>query len=356
MFVTLVDLATERRALDAAEAAWLARVGEYHDAGMWDTDGFGSAAAALGASCHLDEDVARRHVKLARRLARLPDVANAFGGGDISARHAAVIANAYTRKREAELSAIEPELLDVATKFAPSVLAAVVQRVTDAIDGDDGASADEKDFERRSFSLAQSLDGRYYMKGQCDALSGEILQTAIKAEMARDLQENDHRGIQQRRLDALVNLARLALDRGEVGEAHGIRPHISAVVHLEHPAGDLVARMRRERHRDQRLSNNTLDMLMCDCLLSRVIVAGQSEILDVGRTTRTATAAQWKALVARDGHCQAPGCNRPPSDCQAHHIRPWAAPHFGPTNLDNLRLLCWYHRKRHTHDAQARAA
>ena len=112
-----------------------------------------------------------------------------------------------------------------------------------------------------------------------------------------------------------------------------------------------------DRERNQRLSDNTLEMLMFDCKLSRVIVAGQSEILDVGRATRTVTAAQWKALVIRDGHCQAQGCRRGPSDCQAHHIDPWGAPHFGPTNLENLQLLCWYHhRKRHSHDARARAA
>jgi 5-methylcytosine-specific restriction endonuclease McrA len=98
-----------------------------------------------------------------------------------------------------------------------------------------------------------------------------------------------------------------------------------------------------------------LDLLLCDCDVSRVIMAGKSDVLDVGRATRTVTTAQWKALVVRDRHCQAPGCDRPPEACQAHHIVHWTR--GGPTNLENLQLLCWHHhRRRHIHDAQARAA
>jgi len=150
---------------------------------------------------------------------------------------------------------------------------------------------------------------------------------------------------------------RLYLDRGEAGESHGVRPHVSYVLDaetgLDAPV-DLVARAIAERRHNGRLSEAMLDLLLCDCDISRVIVAGRSEVLDVGRATPTATPAQWKALVVRDQHCQHPGCDRPPSHCQAHHIWHWTR--GGPTDLENLTLLCWYHhRERHKHDAQARA-
>jgi hypothetical protein len=83
-------------------------------------------------------------------------------------------------------------------------------------------------------------------------------------------------------------------------------------------------------------------------------MAGKSEVLDVGRTTRTVTPAMWAALVTRDEHCQAPGCDRPPADCEAHHIEHWSR--GGSTSLDNLKLYCWkHHRERHTEDSKARA-
>jgi hypothetical protein len=56
-----------------------------------------------------------------------------------------------------------------------------------------------------------------------------------------------------------------------------------------------------------------------DCRISRVITDGPSEVLDIGRASRNPTAGQFRALVARDKGCSWPGCDRPPSWCQAHH-------------------------------------
>ena len=76
---------------------------------------------------------------------------------------------------------------------------------------------------------------------------------------------------------------------------------------------------------------------------------GRSEVLDVGRMTRKIPTPLWNALVARDKHCTHPGCDRPPGFCEAHHIIYWTQ--GGATNLENLKLLCWYHhRQQHQHD------
>ena len=71
------------------------------------------------------------------------------------------------------------------------------------------------------------------------------------------------------------------------------------------------------------------------------------EPLYVGRSSRTVSGAQFKALVVRDQHCVARGCHRRPSQCQAHHVRHWLD--GGPTDLDNLVLLCDQHHHDH-HD------
>jgi hypothetical protein len=63
--------------------------------------------------------------------------------------------------------------------------------------------------------------------------------------------------------------------------------------------------------------------------------------LEVGRATRVVSPAQRTALTVRDGGCTFPGCDRPPAWCEAHHVRHWL--HGGPTDLDNLVLLCWTH-------------
>ena len=47
--------------------------------------------------------------------------------------------------------------------------------------------------------------------------------------------------------------------------------------------------------------------------------------LAVGRTARTATPAQRRALAARDRGCIIPGCAIPAEACQTHHVEDWAS-------------------------------
>ena len=88
--------------------------------------------------------------------------------------------------------------------------------------------------------------------------------------------------------------------------------------------------------------------IACCAGIQRVLLDPAGAVLDVGREYRTATPAQFAALIARDGGCAFPGCTRPPSWCIAHHIIHWAD--GGETNLDNLVLLCtWHHTVVHHH-------
>jgi hypothetical protein len=358
MFVSLAELAAERRALDAQEAAWLKKVAAYDRSGDWSADGFLNAASALRATCRIDPGVARGHVELARKLEDLPVVAAAFERGEISQRHAVVVANAHTPERAASLSEVETELVDVARQHTPQQLGGVVRYLTDAIDGDHGAATDEALFERRYHHQSRTLDGMVAYDGICDPEAGEILFAVMNAELERDHRDHDTRTPTQRRSDAHTNLMRRLLDHGAVGGSRNARPHVTVVVDLDElPSAtpELVTQLRTEARRRGHLSAVALERLTCDCDISRVITAGRSEVLDVGRATRTVTPSLWKALVVRDGHCQALGCDQPSDRCEAHHVVHWSR--GGPTDLENLQLLCWqHHRQRHNHDAQARAA
>lgn len=91
-----------------------------------------------------------------------------------------------------------------------------------------------------------------------------------------------------------------------------------------------------------RCSNSRRRRLACDVQVCRLPTGPLSEILDLGRTRRTVSAAQWRALRHRDRHCRFPGCRRPTTWCDAHHLISWWE-HQGPTDLDNLILLCRHH-------------
>ena len=89
--------------------------------------------------------------------------------------------------------------------------------------------------------------------------------------------------------------------------------------------------------------------LACTADLIPAVLGTDSEPLDLGRTTRLFTPAQRKALMIRDRHCKADGCDIPATFCEAHHLNPWAR--GGKSDLTNGVLLCSFHHHRIHDDA-----
>jgi hypothetical protein len=98
------------------------------------------------------------------------------------------------------------------------------------------------------------------------------------------------------------------------------------------------------------ISADAARMLACDGSISRIITGPTGEILDSGRATRTFTAAQRRAIIARDRHCQHAHCDTPAAWCDIHHKTHWAD--GGPTSITNGILLCPRHHRHHHRDSQ----
>ncbi|OZF20044.1 HNH endonuclease [Rhodococcoides fascians] len=91
------------------------------------------------------------------------------------------------------------------------------------------------------------------------------------------------------------------------------------------------------------LSRETSRQLACDCLLTAIVMDENGNPLNLARTARTVTAKQKRALTARDHGCAFPGCGKPAAWTEGHHIWHWAD--GGPTDMDNLVLLCGFHHR-----------
>ena len=63
--------------------------------------------------------------------------------------------------------------------------------------------------------------------------------------------------------------------------------------------------------------------------------------LDTGAITETIPPHLRRAIITRDRHCAAPGCDQPPPACHVHHIIPRSQ--GGTTSLTNCLLLCPFH-------------
>ena len=150
----------------------------------------------------------------------------------------------------------------------------------------------------------------------------------------------DPRPAGRRRADALVEVCRRALAAGTLPERGGDRPQIVVTVPLAALRDGLGSATLDD---GTAISAGTARRLACDAAVIPAVLGSRSEVLDVGRARRLFTGPLRRALVLRDRGCAFPGCDRPASWCEAHHIRPWAA--GGPTSLANGVLLCRHHHR-----------
>ena len=149
------------------------------------------------------------------------------------------------------------------------------------------------------------------------------------------------RTLSQRRGDALADLAHWYQQGAKPG---GNPPSIGAVVDIATLNGDTpeLARTRCDLEGVGPVTQATLQRIGCGATLQRVVMAGDSLILDMGRNTRLATPTQARAVRIRDTGCIFPSCDRPARWCDIHHVEGWTH-HGGETNVDNLVCLCTRH-------------
>lgn len=178
------------------------------------------------------------------------------------------------------------------------------------------------------------------LKGRFDdAAMYDAIATVIDAKSTPRTADDD-RTAAQRQAEALADVCGYVLDHGDVPECGGHRPHLNVLIRLE----DLENRARAAvLDFGGGMSPESLRMLACDAAVIPIVLDGKGQPLDVGRITRTIPDGLRRAVAARDRGCAHPGCNRPPSWCEVHHIHAWE--HGGATKLDNLVLLCKVHHR-----------
>ena len=82
--------------------------------------------------------------------------------------------------------------------------------------------------------------------------------------------------------------------------------------------------------------------LSCDCRLQYVLSDKEGNALGIGRASRNIPRWLHRQLLRRDHGCTFPGCGTK-MFVKAHHI--WAWEEGGPTDYDNLVLVCTFHHK-----------
>ena len=143
-----------------------------------------------------------------------------------------------------------------------------------------------------------------------------------------------------RRAEALVRMAETWLKFGAKAARGGEKYQV--VVHIDGETLKTGGPGRCELEQGPWIAVDTARRIACDASLVEMVENKHSDVLDIGRKTRTIPPSIARALRARDQGCRFPGCtNRQYVD--GHHIQHWSD--GGETKLDNLAQLCRTHHR-----------
>ncbi|PZS23066.1 MAG: HNH endonuclease [Pseudonocardiales bacterium] len=279
---------------------------------------------------------------------RLPVTAAALAAGAIGVGQLRVITETMTALPasvpQPARDRAEADLAGYARDFDPRRLRIIAQRLVANLDPDGAPPVDEPDPTppvRGELWLRDRRDGRLGLEGWLDAEHGSMVRALIEQLAARPTEgAPGTRAIQERHADALIELCDRARAAGEFPTTAGEPPHVTVTIDWDALRTGLGAAV---LDYGQLISAGDARRLACDCKLIPVVLGGDSEPLDVGRAMRTVPLGIRRALVARDGGCSFPGCDRPPGICAAHHVRHWID--LGETKVGNCCLLCPAHHQ-----------
>ncbi len=277
----------------------------------------------------------------------LPVLGAAVDAGQLGPEHIRIVVDTMGKVPAAATTevrqACEAALVTIGIDCDPSYLGRAATQILDRADPDGSLDKDPPAARMGlDFGSRNARTGLTPLTGHLDDLGVEAVRKAIDALAAPQLDPDrvpDSRTPSNRRAHALVAAMLGFLAAGDGPTQGGHRPHLTVVVDWDAVTG-LVSGGRFDS--GNYISPALARQLLCDAQIIPAIMGSQSEVLDVGRASRTFPLGIPCAITLRNRGCAWPGCDRPPAWCDVHHITFWARG-LGPTSLDNGVLLCPYH-------------
>jgi hypothetical protein len=331
----LREIARIRAGLDAAQAAL---VGVVKRSSGRDT------RAALVRSTGMSSGEARAAERVADVAERVLGAANALAEGVVSSGHLAALGPVDDARAAADL------LVHAAGGESVDDFTTRVRRHQLEVDG---AGVAERQRRARTLSFFRGEDGGIGVRALFTALDGARVRAAIERacdrawradhpDRAPVLGGHEAEPRDRRLSDTLVGL--VCADQGvECGGADGSR--VGVVVVLDE------ARMEAHMAGGDPVGVDEVAALVQNARTDvyAAVRSMSGAIIRFGRSRRFASAIQKLALIARDGGtCSALGCTVPWYRCDVDHQVDWAA--GGPTDVENLVLLCRYGHHTHRHE------
>jgi hypothetical protein len=326
--------------------------------------------AALGESAR----GARARLREATELVhRLPETLSALQAGRITARHAHALVDTTAVLDDAAAREIQAAVLpDPARTDAPvpdmAAFRRKLRRASIAADPAGAADKAARAAEDRDVWVMPQPDAMAFLGAPLPAEAAATVLAAVEAKAEQIKHGGDERTRAQRRADGLVQLCADYLnptlgDTGSTGSTgstakiemdthrtrggtqapryHRLRPHITVCIAASTLLG--VDDQPAEVDRIGPIPAEVARRIAADPIGTwrRLVTDDTGRLVDYGRNTYRPPAGLARHVIARDRTCRAPGCNRPATGTDLHHIHPWS--HGGTTNAENLTALCERH-------------
>lgn len=313
----------------AVEAGWLALLIEADKAKVATKEGMRNTADLVSKLTGERRGSARADVELAGQLDGNEQVRDALATGLLTKDKAAVLSRV-----EGTTSDERAELVTAAAKAS----ADGVRRLVAAFKASRGA--EEPPMVNR-LTMSKSPT-RSRVVADLDPARTAMLEAALEIAAAQMKLPKDI-PFEQRRAEYFVAICKYFVEHVEGAAENRVgRPHVLVMVDLDVFEGR--SEMPSTLGNGQIVSGSVARRLACDSNISRIVMKGKSEVLDVGRATRSWSPAMAKAIIVRDRHCVHPGCEVPPWGCEIHHKEPYGDKHHGGvTSVDGGELRCWHH-------------
>ncbi|TMG35429.1 MAG: DUF222 domain-containing protein [Chloroflexi bacterium] len=326
-----------REWIDRMEAYFADGLRSFDRSGDYGADGALSVTSWLRWKCKLSGGAAMERVEVARQLNQLPKFEAALARGDIGYQHAAVMAKSAGHLGVAAVRKEEANLLTAAQTMDPGQFVGVAKNFEHRVDAEGALAEANRAYGRRYLHISEPQDGAVRLDGLLDAEGGATLKTALGALMKPA--KNEDRSSGQRQADALVELCRRQLSGKGLPDVAGQRPHLIIRASADTVAG-LAGAPAGQLEAGGTIHAETVRRFACDSAITRI--TGRAELEhEISQASRTISASLRRKLEARDDRCVFEGCDMPGRWTDGHHLIHWAD--GGPTNLENLALLCRGH-------------
>jgi Domain of unknown function (DUF222)/HNH endonuclease len=365
--------------LHEAERALLGFIHSWSKSGEWSEHGCLSPAAFLSNSLGISHSEAQRKLRLADGLATWPLLHEAIHqGNSLSISQAELLLRVATDPRAALFERDLELLIGHAATLNIAQFARVLKHwaaladnhITSQPDPDDdinhGDQASTPAEVPSRLHVAATLDDRVEVSGSLDTVDGLIVRAAIDAALRlnhpseTDFETGegtvpheaglsvaakvptDVRPESVRNAEALTIIASFFLEHHAKVTGTGSVTNLDVRIDLEVLNGQRGG-LAEVGPRNTCVPLNEALALCCNSTVTRIVSAGDSLVLDVGRATRVIAPKLEKAIRHRDQFCRFPGCHMPGAFTDVHHVVWWSR--GGETNRDNLALMCRRHHR-----------